>query len=130
MKTFKQYMTESKSASEFHHKLFNAADDIDVFHEAPGHVKSEIEKHGVKGTYGVFGTIGEPSGFVQGKKTVVHMKIPSALHHHIEPDMRYDSKDPHAAFMKEHPNMRGGDVSINLNRIPKQWIHKVEEKDS
>ena len=110
---------------------------IDLYHEAPGHVKASIEKNGFNRDQfddGIFGTIGQHSGFVTSKKkTIVHMRIPTHQVKKFQPDMPYgnraDSKstDPHEDFVKLHGKYgKGGDVFFN-HPNPEKFIHKITE---
>lgn len=108
---------------------------VDVYHETPGHAADSIRKHGLKGDYGVFGTIGQHSNFViVPKKTITHFIVP---HSHIRnggmvPDMGYGFKDdgeisPHLDFIQRHPQAKGGDISLNTEKIPHHWIKSIKE---
>lgn len=133
MKSFSQFLNEEHDYQrEFHQKIAkHYPNGIIAYHEAPGHVADSFRKKGIEGDYGVFATIGQPSGFITGeKKTIVAFKIPS--HHntpeHIAPDMRYDPDNPHKDLLDQHPDLKGADISINDEHIPPHRIVSIEEK--
>lgn len=141
VKTFKQLLEEVEynpnhpdpkhHEAEFHRRVAKYwPHGAIVFHEAPGHVASSIRKKGIEGEYGIFATIGQPSGFVSGKKTVATFRVPPEHNHPdmIQPDMRYDAKNPHRDLLKQHPDLDGADININTNKIPPSKVTFLHEE--
>lgn len=114
---------------EFHHRISkNWPNGIVAYHEAPGHHANSFRRSGIKGDYGVFATIGQPSNFVTAKKkTIVKFRVPPRSN--VHPDMRYDPDNPHKDFLKQHPDTTGGDISISDEYIHPKHIISVVEKD-
>jgi hypothetical protein len=138
MKTFKQLLEEVEynpnhpdpkhHEVEFHRRVAKYwPNGMIVFHEAPGHVASSIRKHGIKGECGVFGTIGQPSNFVTGPKTVATFRVKKGEVDY-QPDMRYNLKNPYQDLLKQHPDLDGADVNININKIHPSKVTFVHEE--
>ena len=154
MKSFLEFIEEGRDSPEhgFHSTLRNYAFNrgggfIDLYHESPGHVKSKIEKHGFNPDHqendspsafheGIFGTIGQHSGYVTAKKkTIVHLRIPAHhAHKYFGPDMPYGNRpgskteDPHDDFVDAHGRQDGvgGDVYYDHPK-PHKFIHSIKE---
>lgn len=137
MKTFKKFVIESYNPdhpdedhhiAEFHRRIAkHYPNGVELYHEAPGHVGDSMKKHGIKGEYGIFARVGEPSNFVTSeKKTIVKFRLPPHSNNpdEITHDMPYDG---HKDFLKRHPNIKGGDVSVNREVIHPRHIVDVKE---
>ena len=116
---------------EFHRRVAEHwPNGILAWHETPGHKAASIKKRGLLGDYGVFATIGKPSGFVSGHKTSTIFHIPNEYNHpdHIWPDMRYDPDNPHKDLLTQHPTLTGADIAVNTDKIHPSKIFSVSEE--
>lgn len=120
---------EQQAEMDFRSGLKNMhSDGVHIYHETPGHVADSIRKTGLGGGdegYGMFGTVGQNSNFVTSKKkTITHFVVPHSHAHLIHHDMRYDDFQH---LMREHPNVKGADVSIAVDKVPSNWIKNIKE---
>jgi hypothetical protein len=115
--------------SSFNLKL--ATGDYTFYHEGPGDWAASARKDGINaGESGVFACVGMPSGFVDAPlKTVIAFKIPKHLlaPGNIVPDMPYGtlSTTPYQDYLQRHPDLVGGFVGMNYEKIPPSWIRDV-----
>lgn len=142
MKTFKQLIEDiaqydpnhpdpAHHEAEFHRRINqHYPRGAIVYHESPGHVAASMKKHGIVGSYGIFGTIGQPSNFVTGPKTTVTFRVPPVDNKPglFVPDMRYDPENPHKDLLEQHPNLDGADVCLNVDRVPPSRLGLVREE--
>jgi hypothetical protein len=101
------------------------ATNVPIFHESPIANLDSINKNGLtvgesaEGT--VFGTIGQPSGFVSGDRIIVQFSV---KHRDIIPDQRYDSDNPAKDLLTEHKGVFGADVAVD-SYIPRDKIDRI-----
>ena len=142
MKKFKDFIVETDKDSERRER--NAEnkfrfglqtmhpDGVHLYHETPGHVADSIKQKGLKCgndcPNAIYGTVGQPSGFVSSsKKTITHIVIPHSIARHlITHDQRYDG---YHHLMSQHPDIKGADVSVRVRqgKLPDEWIRSVKE---
>lgn len=110
-----------------------AAANPDFYHEVPGDAIASIKRHGIKSEYGVFASVGKPSGYVSAKqKTIVTFKLPKAeiAAGNVHPDMIYGTEHitPHQHYLMSHPKLTNGYVSYNAD-VPTKWISGTQLKN-
>lgn len=104
---------------------------VTMYHEAPGDVKRSMERNGIKGDYGIFAAVGEPSNFVTSStRTIVEFQVPLSeiRAEAVVPDMSLvwsDKMTGQQMALLEHPDLQGSYVSISRDYIPPSWIKSI-----
>jgi hypothetical protein len=131
---------DMSAESMFYSILRNMADAnggwLKLTHESPRKNRVGILKSGIldldHGIYAFVGWNSQPRWMTPGAGDVWHFKVP--VRHinsqTIVPDDRFGTGG-YEDFLAEFPDVVGGEVSINLDRIPSNWIATKEfEEDA
>jgi len=118
----------TSSESEFYRLLNERAKKgfINITHETFMENVSKILKEGIRGY--VFGTVGHhyKQQFVTSPNVaIIHLEIPKEFVQFFTPDMRYDPDDSFGDLLRQHPDLTGADLSLNLEYIPPEWIVRI-----